>query len=316
MPDLRPVVTTEQVMDLLTQHFQAPVRDLVPVEGGQVARTFAFRAGEREYILRLNNDNMLTSNLPKEAYVLNKLASTSLPLAPIVHLGRLGSLHFAISHRLPGKMLEEHTPQEVQTFLPQLLDVLEALRGVDVSDTQGYGVFDYQGQGLATSWHACLSAVGNEEKEEDYYGKWYRLFDETFLERDFYTQLYQRMKDLLAYCPEERHLVYGNLSLRNMLAENGRITALLDWLDASYGDFVYDIASLDFWWPPLGLRAAFQQDQQRRQRDLPFYAERLLCYECHHALNGLRFFAKGGNLPAYQMVKGLIQQKIAAYEAR
>ena len=124
------------------------------------------------------------------------------------------------------------------------------------------------------------------------------------------------MKDLLAYCPEERHLVYGNLSLRNMLAENGRITALLDWLDASYGDFVYDIASLDFWWPPLGLRAAFKQDQQRRQRDLPFYAERLLCYECHHALNGLRFFAKGGNLPAYQMVKGLIQQKIAAYEAR
>ncbi len=48
MPDLRPTVATEQVLALLAQHFHSPILDLVPVEGGQVARTFAFRVEEPE----------------------------------------------------------------------------------------------------------------------------------------------------------------------------------------------------------------------------------------------------------------------------
>jgi hypothetical protein len=59
---------------------------------------------------------MLTSNFPKEAYLVRKLARTSLPVAPLVRVGRLGDLHFAISRKLPGKMLQEHTPQEVQAL--------------------------------------------------------------------------------------------------------------------------------------------------------------------------------------------------------
>lgn len=88
---------------------------------------------------------------------------------------------------------------------------------------------------------------------------------------------------------------------------------MLDLLDASYGDVVYDIVSLDFWWPALGLREAFLADQRQRGRDLPFYAERLLCYECYHALGGLRFYAKSGNETGYQMVQDIIQRKLAAF---
>jgi hypothetical protein len=38
MPDLRPTVATGQVLTLLNQHFHAPILDLVPLDGGQVAR--------------------------------------------------------------------------------------------------------------------------------------------------------------------------------------------------------------------------------------------------------------------------------------
>lgn len=313
MPDLRPMVTTVQVLALLNQHFRAPILDLATVEGGQVARVFSFHVEEQEYIVRFNLDKMLTSNFPKEAYLVRKLAVTSLPLAPILYVGRLGELHFAISRKMPGKMLQEHTPQEVQALLPQILDLLEMAHSVDTSETQGCGVFDDQGRGLDASWRASLLKIAEEEGERDYFGKWHWLFDETFLERNLFEDLYQRMKELLVSCPEERTLLLGGFTMRNLLAQDGKITAVLDLIDASYGDVVYDIVSLDFWWPPLGIREAFLADQRQRGRDLPFYAERLLCYECHHALGGLRFFAKSGNEKGYQMVREIIQRKLATF---
>ncbi|GHO70366.1 hypothetical protein KSC_092580 [Ktedonobacter sp. SOSP1-52] len=312
MPDLRPVVPTAQVLTLLNQHFSAPILDLTPVEGGQVAHVFSFRVEKQEYIVRFNLDKMLSSNFPKEAYVARKLAGTSLPIAPILHVGRLGDLHFAISRKMPGKMLQEHTPQEVQALLPQILDLLEAAHSVDTSETQGYGVFDYRGRGSDASWRASLLKVADEEDERDYFGKWHRLFDETFLECDLFEKLYQYMQELLAFCPEERTLLLGAFTTRNLLAQDGKITAVLDLLDASYGDRVYDIVSLDFWWPPLGIREAFLAYQRQHGRELPFYAERLLCYECYQALIGLRFYAKSGNEQGYQMAREIIQQKLAA----
>jgi hygromycin-B 4-O-kinase len=196
-----------------------------------------------------------------------------------------------------------------------MLDVLEIMHSVDTSDTRGYGILDDQGRGMGTSCRGGLLRVADEEDEHDYFGKWHGLFDDTFLERDFFENLYQRMKELLVHCPEERTLLFGGFSLNNVLALDGKITAVLDLVEVRYGDPVYDIASLDFWWPPLGIREAFLAFQQQSGRVMPFYAERLLCYQCYHALGGLRFFAKSGNEQGYQMVREIIQQKLVAFSA-
>jgi hygromycin-B 4-O-kinase len=313
MPDLRAMVDHSQVFTLLSQHFLDPITALTPIEGGQVARTFAFRAGNQDYIVRFHKDNMLTSNFPKETYVHQKLAATGIPLPPLVQVGRLGDLHFAISQKMPGKMLEQHTPQEVEQLLPQLMELLDALHQVDVSDTEGYGVFNYLGKGMSSSWQGFLLRVAQEEDERDYFGKWHHLFADTFLERELFEDIYQRMKHLLQYCPAERCLLHGNYSLRNLLAQDGKITAVLDWVDAKYGDFVYDLASLDFWCCWLHVSEHFQQYSQHRHREVPFYAERLLCYQCYLALDGLRFFAASANQQAYQMTRRIIVQKLDAF---
>jgi hygromycin-B 4-O-kinase len=171
MPDLRPVVASAQVQTLLNQHFDASISDLVHVEGGQVARTFSFCANAQEYIIRFNNDNMMRSNLPKEAYLMHKFTGTAIPFPPIVAVGRLEDLHFAISQKMPGQMLEKLPPQEIRDLIPQLLDILAIVHGTDISDTQGYGVFDYQGKSYASSWANCMRFIGKEEDEKDYFGK-------------------------------------------------------------------------------------------------------------------------------------------------
>jgi hygromycin-B 4-O-kinase len=58
---------------------------------------------------------------------------------------------------------------------------------------------------------------------------------------------------------------------------------------------------------------AFQKDSQQRRHEPPFYAERLLCYECHHALGALRFFAKSGQEQSYQLTRALILHKLDAF---
>ena len=310
MPDLRPVVDGNQVLALLNQHFTDPISDLTALEGGQVARTFAFRAGEEHYIVRFHKDNMLSSNFPKELYVYRKLAATTIPMPPILHVGRLGELHFAISCKVAGQMLEQHTPQEVERMLPQLMEMLDAIHQIDVSDTGGFGTFDYLGQGMSKSWHRYLLRVAEEEDERDYFGKWHHLFADTFLERDVFDRIYHHMLSLLQYCPSDRFLLHGNYSLRNILAENGKITAVLDWVDAKYGDFVYDLAAFDFWYPWLHVSERFQQYYQERQREIPFFAQRLLCYQCYHALGGLRFFAACANEQAYHFTRAIILQKL------
>jgi hygromycin-B 4-O-kinase len=310
--DLRAMVDLEQVQQLLNQHFSAPITDLASVEGGQISRVFSFRVGDQEYIVRFNKDNMLTSNLPKEAYLHQKLAPLSIPVPPIVHVGRLGNLHFAISPKVPGQRLETLSGQEVKVLLPQFIEILDAIHHVDVSHTKGYGVFDYQGVGQDASWRGFLSKVDEEEDERDYFGKWHHLFDDTFLERKLFEDIYQHMQCLLDYCPTERYLVYGSASLSNVLAQDGKITAVLDWVDARYGDFVYDIACLDFWYSWLHVPEAFQQYYQKRQTEIPFYQERLLCYQCYLALGAIRFYAVRGDENSYQWTCRNILQRLNA----
>ena len=192
MPDLRPSIEREQVLTLLHQHFSEPVTNLSPLEGSQVARTFAFRAGKQEYILRFNAADHMPISFAKEAFLARTIASPQIPIPPVTQVGRWQNLHFAISQRVPGQMVEKLPVQEVGQLVPSLLAILHAIHQVDVSRWKNYGVFDEQGTGLYPDWHSSLVRVKDEEEDWDYFGKWHHLFDDTFLERDLFDDLFRR----------------------------------------------------------------------------------------------------------------------------
>ena len=50
---------------------------------------------------------------------------------------------------------------------------------------------------------------------------------------------------------DHRALVHGDFGSNNVLAENGRVTGVIDWSEAMIGDSLYDIANLFFWRPWL-----------------------------------------------------------------
>ncbi len=310
MASVKPQLTEDAVRALLAERFIAPNGPLVPVGGGEIAQTFAFTAGGQAYIFRLNHDTMLV-NLEKDAYIYQHFATPHIPIPPIHQIGHLDGFVYAITAKMPGRSMLDLPPADVAAAIPAMIATLDAIHASDVRATTGYGVFNGQGVGLAQSWRAALSGIYTEGDPSDFYGQWHHMFEDTFLERAVFDRVYAAMIQLLEFCPEERWLVHGDYGFGNLLLDGGWVTAVLDWINAEYGDFVYDIAWLDFWAPGLGFDRRFAAYYATQRRPVPDYAERLRCYQYYIGLNALRFFAKSDQQPAYigtrdRLLAGLI----------
>jgi hygromycin-B 4-O-kinase len=301
MRDLRPEVGHDDVMDLLGQHFSAPIRDLERVEGGQVARTFSFRVGADAFILRFNF--RLGANFEKEAFIARLFSVSGIPIPPLLHIGRLGELHYAISRKAPGVPLDQLNRADVDALIPALVAILDAIHAVDVSATGGYAVAGNDGNGLFPGWRQSLAAIREEEPEWDYFGRWHALFETTFLEREVFDRIYGHMERLLPFCPEDRRLIHGNFGYGNVLVRDGVITAVLDWQEAGYGDHLYDVAQIDFWDAEGRWADRFHDHYENLELTVPHFPERIRCYQLYTGLNALRFFAKQGNEDAYRWVR-------------
>jgi hygromycin-B 4-O-kinase len=193
---------------------------------------------------------------------------------------------------VPGRVLMECSPEERRSMLPSLLDTLDAIGRVDTRASRGYGPWDGDGHGTVASWHGYLATI-IENDADGYYQDWHALFRESFLERELYELTYRRMMRLLTRCPEARDLIHNDYWFMNILGEGERITGVIDWANALYGDRLYEIARLAWgadypgWWYDDGAAIL-----QARYGAIPGYAERLACYQCHIALDDLRFYAK------------------------
>ena len=317
-PGIKPLVTNEMVLPLLQEYFERPILNLQPVEGGNVAQTFSFTVGPRsdmgaassrsnnaesnqEYIVSFNPTMLV--NFEKHAYVEENFASPSIPVPRQVHRGRLGDVYFAITEKAPGQNLLQLPRSEYLELIPSQIELLDAIHQVSPGERPGYGIFDGNGIDSTPSWRARQESDKEEGPAGDIYAKWQAQIKTSFLEREVFERLFDEMVQLISYCPEERYLVHGNYGFGNLLAQDGRITAVLDWMNAQYGDFLYDIAWLDFWSPKDGWHERFRHYYRSMGREVPFYGERILCYQINMSLDALKFYAKAGNKAAYEWAR-------------
>jgi hygromycin-B 4-O-kinase len=305
---VKPAVDRESILALLREAFDLPIQDLTPVQGGPVAQTLSFRVSEKEYILRFTSSSM-DASYQKEAFIYEHFASPEIPIPPVLKVGRLGDSYYAIAQKMPGRGLNFLSQDEYQQALPSIIQTLVAIHQVKVHEGQDFGGFDDHGIGVSPSWKGFIAKVNEEERPDGFFGKWHVLFSTTFLERDLFETVYKHMLRLLEFCPEERHLVHGGYGHNNLLTQEGKVTGVLGWFDAMYGDFVYDIARIDLW-PPYGIDYAefFHQYYASKGISLPNYRERMTCYKLYTGLDGMRFFAKTNNREKYQSVCHKLQR--------
>ena len=119
------------------------------------------------------------------------------------------------------------------------------------------------------------------------------------------------LEPLLAVCPEERWLVNDDFSGANILSDGERITAVLDWANAKYGDFLYDVAYVDWQSPDRAYRERFRALYAERGQAVPSYDARVSCYQAWLGLDGLRVCARLGRRDWYDMSRDRLLDLIA-----
>lgn len=297
-------VPASRVRALLHAHFTSAGADVRPLLGGEFSRAFAFDADGCPYVIRVSASPHAAEVYAKDAWAFQHFASPGLPIPRVVAIGQDDVLHYAISERVTGDRVEVIPSAERPTLYPALLDTLDAIVAVDLRGTRGYGPWSATGVGEAATWRGFLSAIA-ENRTEGYYQDWHALFRDSFLERDLFDALYRRMLRLADFCPEERHLLHCDLHFDNILFDGQRITGVIDWGNAGYGDPLYDVAWLRRV-NALGETFVDPALLDARYGAAPHYLERIACYELALGLDDLRFYAKTGRREQYEAIKAIL----------
>ncbi len=293
------VVSAAQAETFLVAHVGRDVAEVAMVgRQGEWSRAFTFRRADREYVIRFS---ALQEDFAKDRLAA-RFAAPDLPIPRIVELGEAFGGFFAISERAFGGYLDDLDGAQMRAILPSLFAALDAARQIDLAGSTGYGGWGADGKASHPTWRDALLDVANDPPTHRTYGWRARLaasptgtgpFDEGFA----------HLQALADHGPDERHLIHSDLLNYNVLVSDNRVSAVIDWGCAMYGDFLYDIAWLQFWspWYPAWQGIDFGREALRHYEsnglDVPEFDERLRCCQVRIGLDGQAYNAFKGRWP-------------------
>lgn len=274
----------------LHEHIGAHVQDVQEVGRGEWSVAFAYRWDGRDYVARFG---LFVEDFYKDQHV-GKHASASALLPRILEVGPYRHGFFALSERAYGQFLDKLDEHAMRATLPHLLETLDAVKDIELRDSSGFGLWDASGNAPHASWQEALLDVVNDHPERRIHG-WRASLEKVPDNLALFEQAAALFAGKVALCPNERHLIHNDLLNRNVFVEKNRITALLDWGDSRYGDYLYDIAHLLYWWPwfsqwrIIDLAGEIERHYQTKQVDMKDIHARLQCYQMHIGLDSMAY---------------------------
>jgi len=266
---------------------------------GEWSTAFSLRklsaAGAEEFVVRFGaTDDDFLKDQRAMGY-----ASAELPVPKIVEIGEAGGGFYALSERAYGQFIEQLDEAGMRRLLPSLFATLDAARRIVLADGGGYGLWrGVDGLAPHATWRAAVLAM--PAAGERIHG-WRERLDQSPSALRAFKYGSMRLRELIDFCPEERHLVHSDLLYFNVLVDGERISAVLDWGSAMYGDFLWDLAWFTFWqpwytaWSAVDLRAAAREHYGEICLAVPHFEQRMRCYELAIGLDGLAYQAFAGH---------------------
>jgi hygromycin-B 4-O-kinase len=281
----------------LTERYGPGITDLTPLRQGVWASAYSFELDGKGLIARFGTHR---DDFEKDRLAA-RYASRDLPIPRIVEIGEALGGAYAISERAPGTHIDGLDELSMRRVLPSLFAALDAARRVDLTGSDGFGLWHGTGKARHRSWPAALLDVATDGPTR-LGPSWRAALAASPVGTRPFEEAFVALQRLADRCPEERRLVHSDLLHFNVLAANDTVTALLDWGSSIYGDFLFDIAWLTFWspWYPAWSRIDFAQEALSHYRTigltLPFFEERLRCYELYIGLESQGWYAQLGDV--------------------
>jgi len=256
------------------------VASIARIEHGEWSQAFSFHvASGTAYVVRFSS---LEEDFRKDQLA-TTYAAPNLPIPKVVAVGEAFGGFYAIAERASGAYLDALDGAHMVRALPSLFSALECMRQADVSRTSGYGVWDATGNAPQPTWRGALlvdSDTGNPR-----IAGWRRRLEQSPTGTVPFETASRKLRELVGGVPNVRHLVHADLLNYNVLVEDDRVSAVLDWGSAMYGDWVFDIAWLVFWqpWYPAWAGIDFEREArlhfERLGLHMPDFAIRMRCCE-------------------------------------
>lgn len=259
----------------LTDRF-GPVGGFCGLHEGEEAQAWRFTRNGEDFVVRVS-----PLGFGKDRFAHDRWHSPTLPIPEVVALGEVAGLPYCVSRRLPGTTVQDADQPTLRRLTGAVDGVLDALAAADLAGTSGYGGFDADGRGAYASWQEFLSSPD----ERAFPG-----VDPTAL-----RELRAALRDLRTGCPEVRCLVHGDFGSNNLLTDGRRITGVLDWDMAAFGDPLYDVANILLWRDWLDCMRIQAEHVEAKPPEDPDTWHRLRCYQLHSGLGVLEWYADHGD---------------------
>ncbi len=285
------------VQSFVEQNFNNAASNFQFIAGGESSQAFSFEVADESFVFRVSVSDKEVYK--KDMYANKYFSLNGIPVPEVLEIGEMGNgYNFAISKKLPGETLNRLPAGEIAAVTPELVGILDSIHATDVSNTKDYGQWDSEGMGKQNSWKETLLEVDQYVQSSSDTPS---LFDTSFVEKDVWNKIYKRFTELINYCPENRYLVHADYGGDNILVKDKKITGVLDWGVSMYGDFLYDIAWLDFWSRDAGYIEYYKTTHTTAE--MPYFDERILCYQLYIILNSMSFFAYSNQQKKYDDLK-------------
>ncbi|QUI22600.1 aminoglycoside phosphotransferase family protein [Vallitalea pronyensis] len=286
----------DKILELLQKVFDNHITEYIPVVGGNIKNVYFFRHRNKDYVLSVFTEH--TNNMHNK-YLNRRLIQNNIGVKQLISSGYDEGCYYEIHTKLVGDPYRRN--DNLNRLIPQLFRNLVTIHRVDVSDSTGYGWIKHNGQGTYPSFNAFLEGFF-QEVQNGFWENWYDLFMGDMLNKDIFYGFYDRMMMLSKFCEGKRYLVHGDFHLGNVIGIHGKITGIIDWDNALYGDYVYDISTLQMTLPNYPIYDMFHSNYVDSKIDTHCFLERFTCLSILRGLDALRFYAKKNKKCAYESV--------------
>ncbi len=280
-----------QIRSFAADHYGRPVQHVEPLTGGEWSQAFAIKYAGKDLVVRFGGY--------REDFLRDEFAarfkSPDLPIPQVLEVGQALGGHFAVSERAFGTFIDDLDKPAMQRTIPDLLQKMDAIRVADITGTHGFGMWDAEGNGTRDSWRDVLLEIGDEQANPRIAG-WRKGLGSSPVGIRPFDRSYSRLAELSADLPPVRSLIHNDLMNYNVFVQDDRITAIFDWANAMYGDFLYDLAQLTFWGPiykPLkGIdwEAAALAHYKSIGVEVPEFGRRLQCCMVRMGLDAMAYY--------------------------
>ena len=275
-------LSTAEVTAFLKMQLGGDVCAVAPIGKGDWSQAFSLTHDGAEQVVRFGAH---VEDFAKDRYAA-RFSAPDLPVPRVLAIGEGLGGYFCLSERAHGEHLDRLEAAAMQRIAPAARRMLGALRDTDLGGSTGFGGWDSAGNAPHTTWAGYLLQVDTET--ERVHG-WHARLEESPTGIAPYREALAYLEAHVDRCPDTRHLIHNDLLHYNVLVADDRISAVVDWGNALYGDFLYDLAAFTFyapWFPAMeGI------DWAQGAGAIPNFEVRLRCYHAHIGLDGMAYSA-------------------------